>query len=97
LRLALFDVDFSAFLLPRGDERGVLSLFVGVIERPAGLHGLCSGFRSFPFESVFVAKGEFARVEGKLDESDELLSLWDGLGKREGGCTAGVIGGGFEV
>ena len=62
----MFDVDFSAFLLPRGDERGVLSLFVGVIERPAGLHGLCSGFRSFPFESVFVAKGEFARVEGKL-------------------------------
>ena len=93
----MFDVDFSAFLLPRGDERGVFSLVVGVMERPPGLHGLWSGFRSLPFESVFVAKGEFARVEGKLDESDELLSLLEGMGKREGACTADGMGGGFEV
>ncbi len=93
MRLALFDVDFSAFLtLPRGDERGVLSLFVGVMERPAGLQGLCSGFRSFPLDRFFVANGEFARVEGKLDESDELLSRFDGIGRRDGGgCTTVVV------
>lgn len=88
---------FSGVLaLPRGDCRvGVFAGLDGVIERPAGLHGRWSGFRSFPFESVFVVvvNGEFARVDRRLDESDELLSLLVGTGIRvDGGTTADAFG-----
>lgn len=56
--------------------------------RPAGLHGLCSGFRSLPFERVLFAKGEVARVDGGLDESDGLLRLFDARGNRDEGFAA---------
>jgi hypothetical protein len=72
------------FALPRGEWRTVvLVVLVGVFARPAGLHGLCSGFRSLPFDSVLFVKGEFARVESGLEESDGLLRLFDARGKRD--------------
>jgi hypothetical protein len=70
LRLAF--VLIFAGLLPRWPRpTGVFSRFVGVTARPAGLHGLWSGFGGFPFASFLVENGEFARVEGKLEESDD--------------------------
>lgn len=80
-----FVLIFSGLLaLPRGDRPvGVFERFVGVMARPAGLQGLWSGFGSFPFESFFVANGELARVEGKLEESDEPLSRCVALGSRD--------------
>ena len=51
--------------------------------RPAGLQGLWSGFVGFPFAIFFVEKGEFARVEGKLEESDDPLSRFAALGNRD--------------
>jgi hypothetical protein len=87
LRLAVFVFILSGVLaLLRGEVLvGVLARFVGVIERPAGLKGLCSGFRSFPFESVFCANGEFARVEAILEELEEILDLFDAVGIRDAG------------
>ena len=74
------------FALLRGDWRiDVGVVMVGVAARPAGLHGLCSGFRSLPFESVLLVKGELARVDGGLDESDGLLNLFDATGNRDDG------------
>jgi hypothetical protein len=65
---------------------GVFSRFVGVMARPrpAGLQGLWPGFEGFPFASFLVEKGEFARVEGRLEESDEPpLSRCVALGRRD--------------
>lgn len=80
-----FIVIFSGVLpLPRGDRPvGVLDRFVGVIARPAGLQGLWSGFGAFPFDSFLDEKGEFARVEGRLDESEEPLKRFVALGMRD--------------
>ena len=61
----------------------VVIVLVGVLALPAGLHGLCSGFRSLPFDSVLLVKGEFARVESGLEESDGLLRLFDARGNRD--------------
>ena len=56
---------------------------VGVIAGPVGLHGLCSAFRDLPFETVLMLKGEFARVDDELDESDGLPTFFDAKGSRE--------------
>jgi hypothetical protein len=95
LRLALLDANFSGlFALPRGELRvGVRTRDVGVVARPAGLHGRCSGLRFLPFETDFVLNGEFARLDGILEESEELLSLFDDTGNRDECCTAGALGG----
>ncbi len=70
--------------LPRVDRPGgVFERFVGVMARPAGLQGLWSCFDSFPFESFFAANGELARVEAKLDESEEPLNRFVALGSRD--------------
>jgi hypothetical protein len=72
LRLALVLIFPGLVDLPRSPRPvGVFSRFVGVTARPAGLQGLWSGFGGFPFVSFLVENGEFARVEGKLEESDE--------------------------
>jgi hypothetical protein len=73
------------FDLPRCPRPvGVFSRFVGVMARPAGLQGLWPGFGGFPFASFLVEKGEFARVEGRLEESDEPpLSRFVALGRRD--------------
>jgi hypothetical protein len=72
------------FALPRGDRAvGVFDRFVGVMARPAGLQGLWSGFGSFPFESFFAAYGELARVEARLEESEEPLNRFVALGSRD--------------
>jgi hypothetical protein len=100
LRLAVFVFILSGVLaLLRGGEVlvGVLARFVGVIERPAGLKGLCSAFRSFPFERDFCAKGEFARVEGILEESEDEFLLFDAVGSRDVSWAAADNFGGFEV
>jgi hypothetical protein len=60
-------------------------VFIGVTARPAGLQGLCSGLRSLPLESGLPVKGEFAREDGGLDESDGLLSLFAANGNRDEG------------
>ena len=57
--------------------------FVGVIARPAGLHGLCSGLRDLVFDCVLVVNGEFGRVDEELEEFDGLLRLFDANGNRE--------------
>jgi hypothetical protein len=63
---------------------GVFSRFVGVTARPAGLQGLWSGLDGFPFASFLFENGEFARVEGKLEESDEPpLCRFVALGRRD--------------
>lgn len=87
------------FALLRGELRLTVELlFVGVIVRPAGLHGLCSGLRSLPFERVLFVKGELARVDGGLEESDGLLRLFDAKGSRDEGFVVsaglGVTGDG---
>jgi len=100
LRLAVFVFILSGVLaLLRGGEVlvGVLARFVGVIERPAGLKGFCSAFRSFPLESDFCAKGEFARVEGILEESEDVLPLFDAVGSRDVSWAAADNFGRVEV
>jgi hypothetical protein len=96
LRLELVVIIFSGLLaLPRGEWLvGAGVRLVGVVDRPAGLHGLCAAFRNFPFERAFVANGEFDRVEVRLDESDALLGFLpaDG-GKRVEDCD----GSGLDV
>jgi hypothetical protein len=83
LRLAL--VLIFAGDLPRCPRpTGGFSRFVGVTARPAGLQGLWSGFGGFPFASFLVEKGEFARVDGILEESDDPpLSRCVALGRRD--------------
>lgn len=54
--------------------------------RAAGLQGLSSGLRSFELVIPFDVRGELDRVEG-IDELDEELFLWDGIGNRLGACT----------
>jgi hypothetical protein len=73
------------FALPRCPRPvGVFSRFVGVMARPAGLQGLWPAFGGFPFASFLVEKGEFARVEGRFEESDEPpLSRFVALGRRD--------------
>ncbi len=77
-------------------------VLVGVFARPAGLHGLWSGFRSLPFDRVLLVKGEFARVDDGLDESDGLLRLFDARGNRDedfassGGLGALDVGEGWN-
>lgn len=74
-------LEFWALL--RGDLRVVEWLLVGVVARPAGLQGLCSALRSLPLERSLLLKGEFARLDGGLDESDRLLRLFDATGIRD--------------
>ena len=72
------------FALPRADRPvGVFERLVGVMARPAGLQGLWSGLASFPFETFFAVNGELARVEAKLEESDEPLNRFVALGSRD--------------
>ena len=67
--------------------------FVGVVDRPAGLHGLCS-FLNLPFESALVANGELDRVEVGLDVSDWRLFFLEVMGSRDVGFGCGC---GLEV
>ena len=85
LRLALVLIFPGLVDLPRSPRPvGVFSRFVGVTARPAGLQGLLSGFGGFPFASFLDENGEFARVEGKLEESDEPpLRRFVALGRRD--------------
>jgi hypothetical protein len=85
LRLAFVLIFPGLCDLPRCPRpTGVFSRFVGVMARPAGLQGLWSGFAGFPFASFLVENGEFARVEGRLEESDDPpLSRCVALGNRD--------------
>jgi len=94
-RLGFFAGFSEPIALPLGDWCvGVAVWLVGVVERPAGLHGLCSPLRGLPFERDLVVYGELERVDVGLDVSEGMLDFLEAKGNRDEGF---VLSGWEEV